>query len=182
MPSPPRAGDLITRRKARRRFAPARLLPRDTSPRAPGQTASGLTNPADSVAAPGCTVWKFFAPPARLNFDGGAIISRARLVPLFGASSGARPASRRPPTCIRRSRRSYSRPTSARSRTLPARTVTTKVAAGGNVLVIESELGQPAGDLEVVRTVTESGLPAGYHSARGDTRAVTVTGRRPRDE
>jgi hypothetical protein len=60
--------------------------------------------------------------------------------------------------------------------TLPARTVTAKAAAGNNVLILESQPGEPAGDFEVVCTVTEKHLPKGYHTAREDSRAITVTG------
>ena len=56
-------------------------------------------------------------------------------------------------------------------------TASAKVAASGNVLVLESQIGEPPGDFEVVCSVKEKQLPAGYHSARSDERAITVAGR-----
>lgn len=60
--------------------------------------------------------------------------------------------------------------------TLPPRKVTAKVAASGNVLILESQLGAPPGDFDVVCTVTEKRLPNGYHTARSDGRAITIAG------
>lgn len=60
--------------------------------------------------------------------------------------------------------------------TLPPRTVTAKVAAGGNILVLESQLGEPPGDFDVVCTVTEKRLPNGYHTARTNQQAITIAG------
>ena len=56
-------------------------------------------------------------------------------------------------------------------------TATAKVVASGNVLVLESQVGEPPGDFEVICMVKEKHLPAGYHSARSDERAITVAGR-----
>jgi hypothetical protein len=58
-------------------------MPRHPNPLAPGQIPSGLTSPTGYVVEPGRTIWKFPAPPVRLHFGGGAIITSSRLVPLF---------------------------------------------------------------------------------------------------
>ncbi len=83
MPPSSRIQHVISRRGAKRRFSPAGLRARDNNPLAPGQIPSSLSDPAGSIFEPGRTVWKFFAPPAKLHFGGGAIITTARLVPLF---------------------------------------------------------------------------------------------------
>jgi hypothetical protein len=59
---------------------------------------------------------------------------------------------------------------------LPPQTATAKVAAAGNVLVLESQAGQWTGDFDVVCTVTEKRLPSGYRTARSHELTVTLAG------
>lgn len=73
----------ITRRRVKRKFRPSELYPRDSNPLAPGQIPVGLNDPTGSIGKPGVTIWKFPTVPIQLHFDGGAIVTHARLAPLF---------------------------------------------------------------------------------------------------
>src|SRR3954447_5836666 len=83
MNQPGKVHHIISRRGANRRFRPEELRSRSIDPRASGEIPSSLSNPASSISEPGRTVWKFNSPPQSLHFDGGAIITTARLVLLF---------------------------------------------------------------------------------------------------